>query len=137
MTLSVETVGIVLALGIIIGFLFLLISYIFVKGILLDYRQMETPMTINELYDTVQAVMHFEIEVLEKDRFQKFGNNLNNQSFDNCYHYLTRQIIGDFSKAFLYRASFVMSEEAIVELICKNVINYLKTKLASGAPTED
>lgn len=129
--ISLATIGNVLLLGVGMSALFLITTFIFYKGILIDFKQNSERMTAEELFDTLSTVISSEISIIEKDIFSQFGNVLDNQAFENYYQYLTRKCLNDLSKSFLYRASYIMNEDAIVEFVCKIISNYLKTKLAS------
>lgn len=135
--LSLSTIGNILLLVIGIAIIVLISSYIFYKGILIDFKQNSERMTAEELFDTLSTVISSEISIIEKDIFSQFGNVLDNQAFENYYQYLTRKCLNDLSKSFLYRASFIMNEDAIVEFVCKIISNYLKTKLASVPSKEN
>ena len=115
--------------------LFLITSFIFFRYILLSYKQKSERMTAEELYETLGAVISSECNILEKDIFAIHGNVLDAQEYENYYNYLTRKCINDLSDSFLYRASFVLHEDAIIEIVCRNVDVYLKSKLASGEPS--
>lgn len=129
--ISFAVIGDVLLLAIGLSAIFLIAAYIFYKGILIDFKQNSERMTAEELFDTLSTVISSEISIIEKDIFSQFGNVLDNQAFENYYQYLTRKCLNDLSKSFLYRASYIMNEDAIVEFVCKIISNYLKTKLAS------
>lgn len=129
--ISFAVIGDVLLLAIGLSAIFLITAYIFYKGILIDFKQNSERMTAEELFDTLSTVISSEISIIEKDIFSQFGNVLDNQAFENYYQYLTRKCLNDLSKSFLYRASYIMNEDAIVEFVCKIISNYLKTKLAS------
>lgn len=129
--ITLSTIGSILLLGIGLSIIFLFSSYIFYKGILIDFKQNSERMTAEELFDTLSTIISSEISIIEKDIFSQFGNVLDNQTFENYYQYLTRKCLNDLSKSFLYRASYIMNEDAIVEFVCKIISNYLKTKLAS------
>lgn len=133
---SLSTIGSILLLCIGFSTIFLITSYIFYKGILIDFKQNSERMTAEELFDTLSTIISSEISIIEKDIFSQFGNVLDNQAFENYYQYLTRKCLNDLSKSFLYRASYVMNEDAIAEFVCKIISNYLKTKLAS-IPSSD
>lgn len=130
------TLGMILLLVCGIAGIFLITSYILFKGILIDYHQNAQRMTADELFETLSAVINSEINILEKDVFSTFGNTLDSQSYENYYQYLSRKCINDLSESFLYRASYIMNRDAIIEVICKNISNYLKTKLASPQAME-
>lgn len=112
-------------------------SFIFFKLILVDYKQNSQKMTAEELFETLSIIINSECSILEKDVFSQYGKVLDNQAFENYYHYLTRKCLNDLSRSFLYRASYIMNEEAIIEFICKTISNYLQTKLANGEPEDD
>ena len=129
--ISLATIGNILLIAVGLSAIFLISAYIFYKGILIDFKQNSERMTAEELFDTLSTIISSEISIIEKDIFSQFGNVLDNQAFENYYQYLTRKCLNDLSKSFLYRASYIMNEDAIVEFVCKIISNYLKTKLAS------
>ena len=115
---------------------FIGINWILSVKLFPTFKQRSKPIDVSEVYETLNVIISMEISVLERDIFSEFGNVLDSQSFENYYHYLTRKCLNDISPTFFYRASFIITEEAIADFVCKSISNYLKTRIASGTVEE-
>lgn len=108
--------------------LFIGTAYVFFKYIYLPYKHRSRFVTATELFETMAIIIKNEIQVYEKNVFNKLGA-LTNSSFENYYQEITRQILDDLSPDFYFRISFYMKEEAVVSIICRTVRNYLTEKV--------
>lgn len=130
--MPLNNIGIILICAAIVCGLFLVTSFIFYQYIYVDYKHRSVPMTAKELFETLQSVMASEIDIYEKNIFQKYGNVLDSNSYENYYQTLCNQILGDLSPMFFQRASYILPEEVVASIVTRNVQNYLSTKLATG-----
>ena len=128
---TIATVGLC---AIMIGIVFHFCAFVFYRWIYARYKKETEPLSAQDMLETLTTVITSEISIIENDIFARFGDTLDNQSFENYYQYLSRKCLNDLSPIFLNKASSIMTQEAIADFTCKIISNYLKKKLAHGEP---
>ena len=82
---TIATVGIC---TIMIGIVFLFCAFVFYRWIYAKYKKETEPLSAQDMLETLTTVITSEISIIENDIFARFGDTLDNQSFENYYQYL-------------------------------------------------
>lgn len=101
----------------------------FMNGPYAQYKRKTRYFTMEEISSSIMAVCNLQFMIYDENRFREAGPRLNNASFDNYYHELSRKCLESLSDEFYEKASMYLKEEAIAIMISEIVRNYLTTKL--------
>lgn len=109
----------------------LLFSFILTKFILTPYKEDSNILSVNEMLSLLTFFMEKEIELYEKDIF-KTNKPLTNSSLENYYLDITSVIVNNIPPQFMKKMKYYFSEEYIVSIVSRMVMNYLKNKITNG-----
>ena len=77
--------------------------------------------TLPELLITLNTIINTEFTLYEKNVFSTKGA-LTNANFENFYKDITNNVINSLSDDFFIKIGFYIKQEAVVSIICRNVI---------------
>jgi len=111
-----------------ISILFILISYIFYRYIYSSHKVRTADITFSDLLSILNVVINTELDLYEKNIFENKGS-ISNSNFDNYYNDIVSSIINSLSDDFFFRINFYIKQDAVVSIICRNVRNFLTSKI--------
>jgi len=91
-------------------------------------NQMTEVYTYDELIHILESICNLHLSIYEEDIFSNKGA-ITNANFDNFYKELTSSIINSLSPQFFFKMNYYISDEAVVEIICRIVKKYLSKKV--------
>lgn len=108
----------------------IILIYKFIKEMYIQPKlnQINQAYSFEELLKILETICNFQLSLYEKDIFENKGA-ITNSNFDNFYHDLVNSIIDSLSPHFFYKMNFYIKEEAVVEIICRIVKQYLSEKV--------
>ena len=103
-------------------------SWIFYFKIYRKYKFGTENADFETLMSVLNVIVHTEIDLYEKNIFDTKGG-LTPQNFENYYDDIVHNIVKSLSSEFYTKMENYITKEAVVAYICRNVKEYLQTKV--------
>ena len=85
--------------------------------------------TMEDVLAIVSTVLEIQFATYQNNIFSGEERILNTASFENYYKDLTKHVIGALSPSFFKKASLYIKEDALIEIICSMIREYLQKKV--------